>query len=257
MSQTTMFTNPFKRALLARQQQIGLWCTMDGGTAIEIAANAGYDWLLLDTEHAPASDADILSKLQIVAGYGSAPVVRPACNDQVRIQRLLDVGAQTLLIPFVESAEEAVSAVAATRYPPDGVRGVAGLMRAARYGAIPSYFERAGDEMCVLVQIESRLGLDNLEAIAAVEGVDGLFIGPSDLAANCGLALPRDTERLRALIDETFARIAATGKPSGILTADLDMAERLAAAGIDFIAVGVDVGIYARAVRSLAQHFKS
>src|SRR5690606_26376989 len=110
MSQTDMLTNRFKRALMARQQQIGLWCTMDGGVAIEIAANAGYDWLLLDTEHAPASDADILRKLQIVAGYGPASVVRPACNDRVRIKRLLDVGVQTLLIPFVETAEEAASA---------------------------------------------------------------------------------------------------------------------------------------------------
>ncbi|MBO0903765.1 HpcH/HpaI aldolase family protein [Jiella sonneratiae] len=248
--------NRFKKALRAGQRQIGFWCTMDGSVAVEIAAGAGYDWLLLDTEHTPTSDADILHRLQIVAGYETAAVVRPAWNDRVRIKRLLDIGAQTLLIPYVESAEEAAAAVDATRYPPQGSRGVAGTMRASRFGSIPQYQARAGGEICVLVQIESRKGLDNLEAIAAVDGVDGVFVGPADLAANCGLVLPRDAEKLDRLLDETFARIAAAGRPSGILTTGFETADRLIAAGAGFVAVGVDAALYAREVRGLAKRFK-
>lgn len=249
--------NGFKRALAERKQIIGYWCTLDGNAAAEIAAGAGFDWLLFDTEHVPASDAEILHKLQIAQGYSVWPVVRPAWNDRVRIKLLLDVGAQTLLIPYVETAQEAAAAVSATRYPPAGTRGVAGAMRASRYGRIPQYQDRADSEICLLVQIESRKGLENLEAIAATEGVDGVFIGPADLAANCEIHLPEGRDTLRAIIDDAMSRIAAIGKPSGILSVAQDDARHWLAKGAGFVAVGVDATTLARATSNLAESFKS
>lgn len=255
-SMSDRLRNGFKQALTERKQIIGYWCTLDGDAAPEIAAGAGFDWLLFDTEHAPASDADILHKLQIAEGYAVWPVVRPAWNDRVRIKLLLDVGAQTLLIPYVETADEAAAAVAATRYPPAGVRGVAGAMRASRYGRIQQYQGRADAEICVLVQIESRKGLENLEAIAATEGVDGVFIGPADLAANCGIRLPDGRDALRTIIDDAMSRIAAVGKPSGILSVAPDDARHWLTQGVGFVAVGVDATALARAASSLAESFK-
>jgi len=248
--------NGFKAALQRGGPLIGYWCTLDGDAAAEIAAGAGFDWLLIDTEHAPASDQDVLRKLQVAAGYPVWPVVRPSANDRIRIKRLLDVGAQTLLIPYVETVEQAAEAVAATRYPPTGKRGVAGTTRAARYGGVPGYLARADEEICVLVQIESRSGLDNLEAIAAVDGVDGVFVGPADLAANCGLTLPADRAKITALIEDTLRQIAATGKPGGILTVVEAEARRYLEMGAAFVAVGVDAAILARESTALAQAFR-
>ncbi|HMA16759.1 MAG TPA: aldolase/citrate lyase family protein, partial [Kiloniellaceae bacterium] len=175
--------NTFKRAILAGRQQVGLWCMIPGSFVTEALAGAGFDWLLLDTEHSPADVLTVLPQLQAAAAYDVATVVRPAANDPVLIKRLLDCGAQSLLIPYVQSAEEARAAVAAVRDPPAGIRGVAGLTRASRFGRVAGYAKRAEQELCVLVQVETKRSLDAIEEIAAVEGVDGIFIGPGDLSA--------------------------------------------------------------------------
>jgi 4-hydroxy-2-oxoheptanedioate aldolase len=178
--------NTFKRALKAGNRQIGLWCTLSNNYAIEVVAGAGFDWLLIDTEHSPNELDMVLSQLQAVAAYATHPVVRVPWNDMVTIKRVLDIGAQTLLIPYVQNEEEATKAVAYTRYPSDGLRGVAGTTRANRFGRVKDYARRASEELCVLVQVETRTALDSLGAIAAVDGIDGVFIGPGDLHASLG-----------------------------------------------------------------------
>ena len=178
--------NRFKAALAEGRPQIGLWVSLIDGLAAEAVAGAGFDWLLLDTEHSPGHEASVLAQLQALAPYPLTPIVRPVTNDTALIKRFLDIGVQTLLIPYVQSAAEAEAAVAAMRYPPRGVRGVSTLTRATGYGRVSDYLRRAEEELCLLVQIETRAGLDALEAIAAVDGVDGLFIGPSDLSASLG-----------------------------------------------------------------------
>lgn len=248
--------NHFKRALAEGRQQIGLWCSLPGAYVTELVAGSGFDWLLLDTEHSPADPITVLAQLQALAPYPVSAVVRPAANDTVLIKRFLDIGAQSLLIPFVQSAEEARRAVAAMRYPPEGVRGVAGTTRASRFGRVAGYAARAAEELCLLVQIETRQGLDALEEIAAVEGVDGIFIGPNDLAASLGHAGDMGNPAVRSVIEEAIGRIRAAGKPAGILTADAAFAARCMELGTTFTSVGIDSGILARSTEELARRFK-
>src|SRR5687767_9684641 len=203
-------TNGFKQAIREGRPQIGLWSSLCSNIVAEVIAGAGFDWILIDTEHSPNELPMVLSQLQALVGGTAAPVVRPAWNDMVIIKRLLDIGAQNLLIPYVQTPEEARAAVAATRYPPQGVRGVAGTHRASQYGRIKNYATEANKEICVLVQIETQLALENLEAIAAVEGVDGLFIGPSDLAAALGHLGNNAHPEVRRAIDDALLRIART-----------------------------------------------
>src|ERR1051326_4323267 len=172
--------NLFKQAVRQGRPQIGLWSSLCSNLAAEVIAGSGFDWILLDTEHAPNELPMVFSQLQALVGGTAAPVVRPAWNDMVLMKRLLDIGVQNLLVPYVQTAEEARAAVAATRYPPQGIRGVAVSHRGNRYGRVPDYFKRSNEEICLVVQIETRLALKNIEAIAAIDGVDGLFIGPRD-----------------------------------------------------------------------------
>jgi len=248
--------NGFKRAILAKQRQIGLWCALMSPYSAEVVAGAGFDWLLIDTEHTPADPDLVMAQLQAVSAYPVQAVVRPAWNDTVLIKRLLDVGAQTLLIPYVQTADEARHAVAATRYPPQGVRGVAGATRAGRFGRVTDYLRRADAEICVLVQVETRLALDNLEAIAGVDGVDGVFIGPSDLSAGLGhLGNPGHPE-VQAAIEDAIRRILKCGKAPGILTPDEAAARHYIELGSLFTAVGLDINILARESERLAARFK-
>src|SRR5436190_3379452 len=210
-------TNQFKQAIQEGHPQIGLWCSLCSNVVAEVIGGAGFDWILIDTEHAPNELPMVYSQLQALVGSTSAPVVRPAWNDMVLMKRLLDVGVQNFLVPYVQTPEEARAAVAATRYPPQGIRGVAVTHRANQYGRVKDYFQRANEEICVLVQIETRLALENLEAIAAVEGVDGLFIGPSDLAAALGHLGDNGHPEVRAAIEDAFTRIRRANKVSGIL----------------------------------------
>jgi 4-hydroxy-2-oxoheptanedioate aldolase len=248
--------NSFKEAILAGRQQVGLWCMLPGSFATEALAGAGFDWLLLDTEHSPADVLDVLPQLQAAAAYDVSAVVRPASNDAVLIKRLLDLGAQSLLIPYVQTVEEAEAAVAAVRYPPAGIRGVAGLTRASRFGRVAGYAKRAEAEICLLVQVETRQSLDRIEDIAAVDGVDGIFIGPGDLSASLGHPGELFHPEVVAAVEGAIARVKAAGKPAGVLTYDLDFARRCMAIGSLFTAVGADLSILMRGVERLAGEFK-
>lgn len=244
--------NTFKAAINAGQQQIGLWSSLCSNIATEIIAGSGFDWIVLDTEHAPNEVPGLLQQLQAMATSTTEPVVRVAWNDAVAIKRILDLGARSLLIPFVQNAEEARLAVAATRYPPQGIRGVSVGPRANRYGRVAGYHHVAHENICVIVQIETRGACAEIEAIAAVEGIDGIFIGPSDLAADLGhLANPRHPEVQTAIAD-ACARIRAAGKAAGMLTGDPDEACRYLAAGFTFVAMGSDAGVLASATAKLA-----
>ena len=249
--------NPFKRAIKAGKPQIGLWSSLASNYSVEVIAGTGFDWILLDQEHAPNDLESVLSQLQAAAAYPSHPIVRVPWNDMVMIKRLLDAGVQTLLIPYVSTDEEARNAVAYTRYPPEGMRGVAGTTRATRFGRVKDYAKRAHEEICVLVQVETQLGLDNLEAICAVEGVDGVFIGPADLHASMGYPGETSNPKVLPLIEEAMRRIARAGKAPGYLSPLEADARRMLAAGTLFCAVGADLGILARGAEALCAKFKS
>jgi len=249
--------NPFKHALVAGKQQIGLWVSLASPYSAEVVAGAGFDWIVIDTEHSPNEVDTTLAQLQVVAAYPVSPVVRPAWNDKVLIKRHLDIGAQTLLVPYVQDGEEAAAAVAAVRFPTRGVRGVAGVTRASRFGRVADYAKRAEEELCLLVQIETRAGLDNLEAIARTDGVDGVFIGPADLAAGLGHLGDQGHAEVQSAIQDAIRRIGACGKPSGILTPDEPTARRYMEWGTTFTAVGLDAAILARETEKLAAKFKS
>jgi len=251
--------NLFKQAITAEQGsvQFGFWLALANSYTAELCATAGFDWLLIDGEHGPNDVRSILAQLQAVAPYPPSVVVRPTVGDVNLIKQLLDIGVQTLLVPMVETAEQAATIVAATRYPTAGIRGVGGaLVRASRWNAIPDYLHAANAEMCVLVQVESVTALKNLDAIARVDGVDAVFIGPSDLAATMGhLGNPTHPEVLAA-IEDAIHRIKLAGKPVGILTFDDPLIQRYTALGCRFIAIGADAILLAKAVRTLAQKFK-
>jgi 4-hydroxy-2-oxoheptanedioate aldolase len=249
--------NKFKEALLAKQPQIGFWSSLCSNIVTEVIAGVGFDWILIDTEHAPNELPAVLSQLQAMTGGTAEPVVRPAWNDAVLLKRLLDIGAQNFLIPYVRNADEARAAVAATRYPPRGIRGVAVSPRANRYGKVQDYFEKADKEICIIVQIEERLGLQNIESIAAVEGIDGLFIGPSDLAASLGhLGNPRHPEVCSA-IEDAMKRIAGTGKAAGILAPIEADARHWLGLGCIILAVGGDLFLLAQHSGELARKYRS
>jgi 4-hydroxy-2-oxoheptanedioate aldolase len=251
-----MQRNAFKHNLAAGKLQIGLWSSLCSNIAAEIIGDSGFDWILLDTEHSPNEIPDLLGQLQAMQGGPTTPIIRPAWNDAVLIKRCLDIGAQSLLLPYVQNAEEARAAVAATRYPPHGIRGVSVAARASRYGRTPGYLGKANDEICVLVQVETRSALGELEAIAEIEGVDGVFIGPSDLAASLGhLGNPQHPEVQKAIKD-AVDRLTKVGKPAGMLTGNEEEAKRYIDWGYKFVAVGADVGLLAKNADALCKRFK-
>jgi 4-hydroxy-2-oxoheptanedioate aldolase len=253
---TELPKNTFKAGLAARRQQIGIWCSIPGSGHAEALAGCGFDWMVIDTEHTPVDHTLVLAMLQAVAPYPTQAIVRPGWNDLVEIKRLLDLGVQTLLVPYVQSAEEAARAVAAVRYPPQGIRGVAGITRASRFGTIDNYTARANAEICLLVQVETATALEHLEAIAAVDGVDGVFIGPADLAASMGFPGQPGHPEVRAAVMGAIRRIVAAGKPAGILSLDPDVLTEAVAAGTTFTAVDVDQAILLRGARALAKQWK-
>ena len=249
--------NAFKHALAAGKLQIGLWSSLCSNIAAEIISDSGFDWILLDTEHSPNEIPGLVEQLQASQRGSATPIIRPAWNDAVLAKRALDIGAQTLLFPYVQNADEARRAVAATRYPPQGVRGVSVAARASRYGRIPGYLGKANDEICVLVQVETREAMKEIEAIAKVPGVDGVFIGPSDLAASLGhLGNPAHAE-VQEAIHDAVKRLKAVGKPAGILTGNEEEIRRYIDWGYLFVAVGSDVGLLAKGADTLAKKFKS
>ncbi|WPB55048.1 aldolase/citrate lyase family protein [Xylophilus sp. GOD-11R] len=259
-----LHANRFKQALAAGQPQIGLWSTLPSTYVAELIAGAGYDWVLLDTEHTPTDVPQMAAQLQatgaaitLPGAHPIAPVVRPAWNDSVLIKRYLDVGAQNLLLPFVQNADEARAAVAATRYAPRGIRGMGGSTRASNFGRTRDYIARADDEICVLVQVETREALSQIEAIAAVDGVDGIFIGPADLSASMGHpGNPRHPE-VDAAIDDAIRRIRACGKAPGILMVDEQRARQCLQNGALFVAVALDLLLLRNGLDAAAAKFRS
>ena len=258
MTSIALPKNIFKQRLLAGQSQIGMWVGLANAYTTELCAGAGFDWLLIDGEHAPNDLRSILAQLQAIAPYPSQPIVRPPIGDVALIKQLLDAGVQTLLIPMVETAAQAELMVRAMRYPPNGVRGVgSALARSSRWNRVPDYLRQADSEMCLLVQVESKTGLDNLDAIAAVNGVDGIFIGPADLSASLGfLGQPNHATPLAA-IEDAVRRIVASGKAAGILTGDDAAARRYLDMGATFVAVGVDATLFSKSVDALADKYKT
>jgi 4-hydroxy-2-oxoheptanedioate aldolase len=250
--------NTFKAALQAGQRQIGLWVGLADANAAEALAGCGYDWLLLDGEHAPNDVRTVLEQLRAVAPYPVQPVVRPVQGEVALIKQYLDVGAQTLLVPMIDTPEQAALMVRAMRYPPHGIRGVgAALARASRWNQITDYLHRADGEMCLLVQAETPRALENLAAIAATDGVDGVFFGPSDLSASMGhRGQPSHPEVQRAILDG-IATVRAAGKAAGILATDQALAQRYLDAGALFVAVGLDTALLVRAATELARYFKT
>jgi 4-hydroxy-2-oxoheptanedioate aldolase len=250
-------TNHFKRALREGRTQIGMWLALANPYTAEICATAGFDWLLIDGEHGPNDVPLVLAQLQALAAYPVSPVVRIVTGETALIKQMLDIGAQTLLVPMVESAAQAEELVGAVRYPPRGVRGIgSSISRASRWQGIPDYLAATGDdEICLLVQVESQTGLEQLEAIAKVDGVDGVFLGPSDLSASFGRRGNPGHPEVVAALERAIATILAAGKAAGILTADERLARRYLELGATFVAVGAEVTILAAGVRALAKTY--
>ena len=249
------YPNNFKRDLLACKPLIGCWCSLASPITTEILGVAGFDWVLLDGEHSPNDVITFVPQLMALKDSSSAPVVRPASNNAVEIKRLLDAGFYNFLIPYVESVEEAGRAVAATRYPPQGMRGVSVSQRSNRYGTVPEYFKGINEQISVIVQIESQAGIDATRAIAALDGVDGIFVGPSDLAAALGHLGNASHPEVQAAIAEVFADARACGKPSGILAPVEADARRYMAMGATFVAVGSDLGVFRSGTQALRDRF--
>jgi 4-hydroxy-2-oxoheptanedioate aldolase len=250
--------NVFKAAMARGEAKIGLWLGLSDPYVAELLATCGFDWLLVDAEHSPNDVRSVLAQLQAIAPYPVHPIVRPVDDDPALIKQYLDIGAQTLLVPMVQTAEQAARIVAATRYPPRGIRGLASaLARASRWNAVEGYAERADSEICVLVQVESVEGLANLAAIAAVDGVDGVFFGPADLSASMGhLGRPQHPEVMDALA-AGIATVLAAGKAPGILVTDNALARSYLDTGALFVAIGLDTSLLAGAARALLADVKA
>jgi len=249
------FPNDFKRRLLAGETLIGCWCSLANPITTEVLGLAGFDWLLLDGEHSPNDVTTFVPQLMALKDSASAPVVRPSWNDAVEIKRLLDAGFYNVLVPFVQSADDARRAVAATRYPPAGVRGVSVAQRSNRFGTVADYFAGINAQIGVLVQIESSAGLAAAAEIAAVDGVDGVFVGPSDLAAGLGHLGNPNQPAVQAAIASIFASAKAAGKAAGILAGVEADARRYLSMGATFVAVGSDLALFRSATQQLRDRF--
>lgn len=250
--------NHFRNALREGRPQIGCWVGFADANVAEALATCGFDWLLLDGEHAPNDPRTVLAQLRAMAPYPAQAIVRPVIGDTALIKQYLDVGAQTLLVPMVDTPEQAAALVRAMRYPPEGVRGMgAALARASRWNQVEQYVHRANDEMCLLVQAETVTALQNLAAIAATPGVDGVFFGPADLSASMGYrGQPSHPEVQKAILDG-IATVRAAGKAPGILATDPALAQQYLDAGAQFVAVGLDTAMLVKAASEMARRFKA
>jgi 4-hydroxy-2-oxoheptanedioate aldolase len=249
--------NPFKQALKEGRRQIGLWQSMASPYTAEICAGAGFDWLLFDGEHAPNDVPTLLAQLQAVEAYPTHAIGRPPYGEVRLIKQYLDIGFQSLLIPLVDTADQAELMVRAMRYPPGGIRGVgAGSARVARWNRVDNYFRDADDQMCLLVQAETKTAIANLEAITRTPGVDGVFIGPADLSAALGHRGDAAHPEVQAVIKDAIKAIVKAGKAAGILTSNENWANDYLELGATFVAVGTDVGILAKQTTALAARFK-
>ena len=253
--------NPFKQALREKRPQIGLWLGLADHYTTEICAGAGFDWLLIDGEHSPNDLRSILQQAQVIAAYPASHAIArvPVGHGNVGtalIKQYLDLGIQTLLVPMVDTAQQAADLVRASRYPPLGIRGMGGA-RASRWGRLPNYGKEANDQVCLLVQAETRESLDNLDAILAIDGVDGVFIGPADLSAALGHVGNPGHPEVQGAIEDTIRRINKAGKAAGILTPDETLARKYLALGATFVAVGLDTNLLMKATSALVTKFKT
>lgn len=251
------FPNAFKRDLLAGKKLIGCWSSLANAITTEVLGVAGFDWILLDGEHSPNDVGTFIPQLMALKDSPSAPFVRPTSNNAVEIKRLLDAGFYNFLVPFVESAEEAHQAVAATRYPPQGIRGVSVSQRSNCYGTVPDYFKGINEQICVAVQIESVAGVEASRAIAETDGVDCIFVGPSDLSAGLGYFGNAAHPEVQKAIAGVFANAKAAGKPTGILAPAEADARRYMEMGATFVAVGSDLGVFRAATQALHDRYRA
>ena len=251
------FPNGFKHNLLAGKRLIGCWCSLANPITAEVLGLAGFDWILLDGEHAPNDVITFVPQLMALKDSASAPIVRPTSNNAVEIKRLLDAGFYNFLIPMVQDAQDAARAVAATRYPPEGMRGVSVSQRSNRYGTVPNYFQQINQQICVIAQVESREAVAATNAIAAVAGVDCIFVGPSDLAANYGHLGNANHPEVQTAIADVFAQAKAQGKPTGILAPIEADARRYMEMGATFVAVGSDLGVFRSATQALCDRYRT
>jgi len=249
-------TNIFKTRLNAGDDMLGLWFGLANNIAAEICAQSGFDWMLIDAEHSPLSDKDILSCLQAVAPYEVSTIVRPVSGDKNILKRLCDIGVQTFLVPMIDDAKQAQAVVSAVQYPPSGTRGLGTSMaRAARWNMTLDYFTRANEEMCVILQIETKVGLKNLKKIAKVDGVDAVFIGPSDLGAALGYPGQPSHPDVVSAVSQAIRDVRACGKPAGVLAVTSELVNTYKEAGATFVGVGSDCGVLAKGVQRLYESF--
>ena len=251
-----METNRFKREILADRPQIGIWSSLCSPIVADIISTAGFDWVLIDMEHSPNEMMIVLSQLQVYRASETKAIVRPPWNDPVTTKRLLDLGADTLLFPMIQSAQEAELAVKSCRYPPRGIRGVSLVQRANRYGSVPDYLNRVEEEICVLVQIETKAALERVEEIACVEGVDGVFFGPADLSADMGRLGSPAHPAITEAIATGVARVRGVGKPAGILVGEAAQAREWLERGARFVACSSDLNLIARGARALIRDLR-
>lgn len=255
---TTAFKNPFKAALSQGRPLYGAWLGIPDTSVGEIMAGAGFDWLLVDEEHGPYELRDVMHQLQALAGYPVAPLVRPADADATRLKKLCDIGAQTFIIPMIDTAEQAAAAVDAIYYPPRGRRGMGtSLARAARWNAVPGYLEAANPEMCIIVQAETASAIENLPSIVDTDGVDGVFFGPSDLSASMGYPGNPGHADVASAIHDGIRRVRKAGKHAGLLCLDETSVAQFVDSGANFVGVGVDTLLLGNAARQLAARYRA
>ena len=248
--------NKFKESILNKNKQIGIWSCLTNNTIAEIISVTGFDWSVIDMEHSPNDIQEVLTQLQVMEGYNTEPVVRVPWNEPVMVKRILDMGAQTILYPFVQNQQEAKAAVEATRYPPKGIRGVMSAARMNRYGHIENYYKEAENEICVLIQCETKEAIKNIPEISKIDGIDGIFIGPSDLSSSIGKIGQFEDKEVQDLIYEGLDLCLKSGKPAGILTGKQEYAKKYIKDGYTFVALKSDTNLFAREAENLLKEFK-
>lgn len=249
--------NAFRTALAAHRPLLGIWSMLNSSNALEGLAHAGFDWILIDGEHSPVSLHDMISHLRALNGSPAIPIVRLVGGDPLLLKQVLDAGATTIMLPYVQHGEEARAAVQAMQYAPRGRRGVAAMHRASRYARITDYIGRAHETLYLIVQIETLKAIDEIEQIAAVEGVDALFFGPGDLAASMGHPGKADHPDVTALIQSCLQRVRRTGKSAGVLAPNASIAERHLQAGFDFVSVANDCALLFQGADAVAARFRA
>ncbi len=250
-------TNLFTHAIRKGEKQIGLWVALTSNYSAELIADAHYDWVIVDMEHSPNNMLSVLSQLQAFENSPTTALVRINWNDEIEVKRVLDMGASGLMFPMVQTVEEAEKAVASTRYPPRGIRGVAGATRATKFGRITDYFERVEEETTIIVQLETQAAMERAEEIAAVDGISGVFFGPADISADMGLLGQTMAPEVWEKIWTTANKLIAMGMPVGTLVLDPKFATKLLNDGFTFVACGIDSSLLTKAADDLLAEVKN